>query len=91
MNSDQILGIVRHLLTTLGGMAIANGFLNSNQVTDAVGAIMALVGIGWSIRQKTHERQLTKAITTVNTAVATGDARVAVAASGESGIVKTFA
>ena len=42
-----VLGIVRHLLTTGGGM-----FLSGDDLSQAVGAVMTLIGIGWSLIEK---------------------------------------
>lgn len=52
MTSDAIQGIIRHFLTTAGGALVASGVINSGQLQDAVGALMVLGGIGWSIYQK---------------------------------------
>lgn len=47
-----ILGLVRHLLTTGGGYLIGNGTLTGTEAESATGAIVALVGIIWSVIEK---------------------------------------
>lgn len=56
MNSvlkDQILGLVRHLLTFVGGIAIAKGLVSASVETDIIGGLMTLIGAVWSIIDKT--------------------------------------
>ena len=42
------LGALRHFLTGLGGSMVADGYITADENTQAVGAIMCLVGIVWS-------------------------------------------
>lgn len=49
---EVILGIIRHLLTAGGGVLVSNGILEAGQVETAVGAVLALVGIVWSVWDK---------------------------------------
>lgn len=49
-------GVLRHVLTTLGGGLVADGWLDGNELNTAVGAILALVGVGWSVWQKSKKR-----------------------------------
>lgn len=44
-----ITGIVRHLLTALGGGLVADGALDNEQLNIGIGAVVTLVGLGWSI------------------------------------------
>jgi len=48
----SILGLIRHLLTTFGGVAVASGHLTDQHLVDATGALMILIGIAWSILEK---------------------------------------
>jgi uncharacterized membrane protein YphA (DoxX/SURF4 family) len=48
MKKEQVLGLVRHALTFVGGLMVASGILTDSISTDLVGAIMTLVGIVWS-------------------------------------------
>jgi hypothetical protein len=52
MNKEQILGLVRHILTFAGGVAVAKGLIEDIQVSELVGAIIALVGSVWSVLSK---------------------------------------
>jgi hypothetical protein len=50
MTWDQIAGLLRQLLPFFGGFAVARGWLTTEQMTAAVGALITLGGIGWSIK-----------------------------------------
>ena len=52
MNIEVITGVIRHLLTLGGGILITKGLANESEITDAVGAIVVLIGVGWSIASK---------------------------------------
>jgi hypothetical protein len=47
-----ILGLVRHVLTALGGAAILKGYIDTAGVEAVVGAVMTLAGIAWSVFEK---------------------------------------
>lgn len=47
--NPMFLGLLRHVLTMGGGYVAAQGGLSPVEVETAVGAIMALAGIGWSL------------------------------------------
>ena len=52
MTTEQILGIVRHILTALGGVLVTKGVVDEGTMTTAVGAIATLVGVVWSFLAK---------------------------------------
>jgi hypothetical protein len=52
MNKEQILGVVRHVLTTVGGILIANGLIDDGSVTEIIGSVITLVGVIWSVVDK---------------------------------------
>jgi hypothetical protein len=52
MSKEQVLGIVRHLLTTVGGILIANGLIDGGSVTEIVGSVITLIGVIWSVAAK---------------------------------------
>lgn len=52
MKKDAILGIVRHALTTFGGVLVTKGTVTDGQLETAAGAIVVLVGIVWSVFDK---------------------------------------
>jgi hypothetical protein len=45
-------GILRHVLTYAGGALVTGGYLSNSDVTQAIGAIMALAAILWSAINK---------------------------------------
>ena len=53
MNKDQVLGIIRHALTFVGGFLVMKGLVDETMVTEIVGGVFALVGSIWSIVAKT--------------------------------------
>lgn len=52
MNAEAFAGIVRHLMTAIGGYLVTAGVLDGGTMETAVGAIVTLAGIAWSIWQK---------------------------------------
>jgi len=52
MTKEQILGIVRHALTFIGGFLITKGMLTETLSAEVIGGIMGLVGTIWSIASK---------------------------------------
>lgn len=52
MNRDQTFGLIRHVLTIVGGMLVQKGLLEEGQVPEALGAIMSLLAVGWSVQSK---------------------------------------
>jgi hypothetical protein len=49
LTKEQILGIVRHALTFVGGIAVMKGWADESTVTEIVGGAMTLTGTIWSI------------------------------------------
>lgn len=49
---QQILGIVRHLLTIAGGAAVTAGYFDGSQAQILIGAFVAIAGVGLSIAEK---------------------------------------
>lgn len=47
-----ILGIIRHCLTYGGGLLTAQGWGTANDWDQVIGAVLTLIGIGWSILDK---------------------------------------
>lgn len=56
MGWDDIQGIIRHLLTAGGGVLVADGYVSASQLQDGVGALLVLIGIGWSLFNKASQR-----------------------------------
>ena len=49
---ETILGIIRHILTFGGGIAVTDGYATADEVTAGVGAAATLIGVIWSIVAK---------------------------------------
>lgn len=52
MSTPIVLGLIRHILTIAGGYLVAQGALEQGQVTEAIGALVTLAGVGWSVWEK---------------------------------------
>jgi hypothetical protein len=52
MTKEQILGLVRHVLTFVGGYFISKGLLDDATSTEIIGATITLVGSVWSVLSK---------------------------------------
>lgn len=52
MNGQQIQGIVRHILTTLGGSLVTAGVVTEGQLETLIGALVIVGGVAWSCWQK---------------------------------------
>jgi hypothetical protein len=52
LTQEQVLGIVRHTLTFVGGIVIARGLVDETVVTEIIGGVVTLVGAIWSIVDK---------------------------------------
>ena len=53
MNKTQVLGILRHSLTFLGGLLVMKGIVDETTATEIIGGIITLVGSVWSVVEKT--------------------------------------
>lgn len=52
LTKEQILGIVRHSLTFVGGIVVMKGLVDETMVTEIIGGVMTLVGAVWSVIDK---------------------------------------
>jgi hypothetical protein len=52
LNQDQLLGIIRHSLSIIGGVLIAFGYASEGIVETIIGSVIALTSAIWSIRSK---------------------------------------
>jgi hypothetical protein len=52
MNWDMIGGLIRHLLTFGGGFLVTNGTITEPDLQTAIGGIIAIGGVLWSIVTK---------------------------------------
>ena len=54
LTKEQILGIVRHALTFVGGIVVAQGLVAPGLVTEIIGGVMTLTGAIWSVIDKNN-------------------------------------
>ena len=52
MNQEQVLGIVRHALTFVGGILITKGLIDAGTSTEIIGSVITLIGTIWSVVSK---------------------------------------
>jgi hypothetical protein len=52
LTKEQILGIVRHGLTFIGGILITKGLIDESTATEIIGGVITLAGTIWSIIEK---------------------------------------
>ena len=55
LTKEQIFGIIRHALTAAGGALVAKGVIDEAGLTEAVGALVTLIGVIWSAAAKKNE------------------------------------
>lgn len=53
MKKEQVLSILRHSLTFLGGLVVMKGIVDETTATEIVGGIVSLVGLIWGVVDKT--------------------------------------
>jgi len=49
MNKEQVLGIIRHALTFIGGILVIKGITTAVISNEVIGAVMTAVGAVWSV------------------------------------------
>ena len=52
LTKEQLLGILRHALTFVGGILVTKGLVDETTVTEIVGGIITLTGTIWSVLAK---------------------------------------
>jgi hypothetical protein len=52
MSKDIVLGLLRHMLTFVGGAIVAKGFADEASITELIGGLMTVFGAVWSIMAK---------------------------------------
>jgi hypothetical protein len=50
--NEQIKGLIRHVLTFVGGIAVAKGFFDESSINEVIGAVMTIIGTVWSVASK---------------------------------------
>lgn len=49
LSKEQLLGILRHTLTFVGGILITKGLIDETILTEIIGGVTTLAGAIWSI------------------------------------------
>jgi len=49
MKQEQVLGIIRHTLTFVGGILIVKGIATEAVTNEVIGAVITAVGAVWSL------------------------------------------
>jgi hypothetical protein len=49
---NAVLSLLRHFLTFVGGTLVAKGILDSQALTEIIGAVITLISTGWMIAVK---------------------------------------
>jgi len=52
LTKDQIMGVVRHTLTFIGGILVMRGLVDEATITEIIGGVMTLTGTIWSVIDK---------------------------------------
>ena len=52
LTKDQLMGMVRHSLTFIGGILLMKGLVDESLLTEISGGVMTLTGAIWSIINK---------------------------------------
>jgi hypothetical protein len=52
MTQEQVLGMLRHILTVAGGALVTRGYIDDAQLIEAIGIATSLVGFVWSYLAK---------------------------------------
>ena len=49
--NPNIASLIRHILTAAGGFLVAKGIASAEQISEIVGVLITVPGIGWSIKK----------------------------------------
>jgi hypothetical protein len=52
MKKDQVLGIIRHILTFFGGLLVTKGIIDEAGSLELVGSLVTAIGGVWSVFSK---------------------------------------
>lgn len=53
LTKEQVLGIIRHSLTFIGGILITKGLIDESTANEIIGGVITLAGTIWSVVDKT--------------------------------------
>jgi len=49
MNKEQIMGIIRHTLTFVGGILVIKGVISEGVSQEIIGTVITAIGAVWSV------------------------------------------
>ena len=52
LTKEQVLGIIRHTLTFVGGILVMKGLIDEAAFTEITGGVITLIGTVWSVVDK---------------------------------------
>lgn len=52
MTKEQLLGVLRHVLTSVGVYLVAKGLAGESVIEEGIGAALTLVSVAWSVLSK---------------------------------------
>jgi hypothetical protein len=52
MKKEVVLGIIRHVLTFVGGVLITKGIIDESTMQELIGSLGTTIGLIWSVIQK---------------------------------------
>ena len=52
MNAEILFGLVRHVLTLVGGYYVSKGQIDQSSVDTVIGALTGIAGVAWSVKHK---------------------------------------
>lgn len=52
MKKEQVLSVIRHTLTFVGGLLVAYDVIDDSFVNEFVGGVLSLVGLVWGVIDK---------------------------------------
>lgn len=52
LTKEQVLGIIRHTLTFVGGILIMKGLIDESTAQEIIGGVVTLTGTIWSVVSK---------------------------------------
>lgn len=64
---QQMLGVIRHVLTTFAGAMVAHGLMTNDQQTTIVAGALAFLTVVWSLVQK---QRVAEAVAVIKAAAA---------------------
>ena len=51
-SKEQVMGVVRHILTAGGGYFVGQGLLTGDMLVEIVAGVATLIGVIWSVWEK---------------------------------------